>query len=394
MSVREASALEKAESTNEDLMQELSVPSAGLGDIVSDYVGAAGEKSIDLLSTTAVAAELTDYNEYYDSNGGILGKLIVCNVDTAVPVYDRIPGNERVERGDTQMAQIVGRMEKGDIATLIGESGFWYQIVADSFHGYVNADLFATGKDAEALNDATWMRIAVVNDEELMLNVEPDYNSELLGLLSDGLWFEVVEEGDEFSLIRVPDVGEGWVENAYVVFQTVRRVGISNEDSAYRAQKIAECVSAAEDFLEEQEEAAYWEEIQQKFAHIDPSIPDSDDVAALREAVANYAQQFVGWLPYVYGGNSLESGADCCGFTQAIYREFGYDIPRTTDGQMYGGMAVSLDDIRPGDIIYYGGHVALYIGGDTVVHEPVPGDVCSYQSMYMMPIYGVVRYIN
>lgn len=395
MSVREASALEKTADAKEAVIQDLAVPTAGVGNTVSDYVGAAGEKSVDLLSTTAVAAELTEYNEYYDSNGGVLGKLIVCNVDGSVNVYDRIPGNERVERGDTSMAQVVGRMERGDVATLVGVEGSWYQIVAESFHGYISSDMVAIGKEAEAMDNLTWLKIAVVTDDELMLTSEPDYTSELMGLLSSGMWFQVVETGEEFSRIFVPNVGEGWVENAYVEFRTIRRVGLSNEDSALRAQQVAACVSAADELTTYLEaEASYDSGYTQQFAHIDPSIPDTEDVAALREAVASYAQQFVGWLPYVYAGNSLEYGADCCGFTQAIYREFGYDIPRTTDEQMYSGVAVSLDDIRPGDIVYYGGHVALYIGNDTVVHEPVPGDVCSYQSLYMMPIYGVVRYIN
>lgn len=399
MSAREAVAKERnAAKLHDVLAQEASLPNAGIGRIVNNYVGATGESSVDLLSTTALGATYTEFNEYYDSKGASLGKLIVCNVEDSIAVYDRIPGNERIERGDTQMAQITGRMSKGDVATMVGVFGNWYQIVADEFSGFVNSSFFAVGKDAEALDASTWMRVAVVNDDELMLNVEPDYNSELLAFLTSGLWFEVLEEGEDFSRIYVPNVGEGWIESAYASFETVRRTGMSNQASADRAAKIAECVGAADDWAEAirlaEEEAEYYDDLAARRASIAPAAADSADVAALREAVAAYAQQFVGWLPYVSGGNSLDYGADCCGFTQAIYREFGYEIPRTTDGQMYGGTAVSLDDIRPGDIVYYGGHVALYIGGDTVVHEPVPGDVCSYQSMYMMPIYGVVRYID
>ncbi len=52
--------------------------------------------------------------------------------------------------------------------------------------------------------------------------------------------------------------------------------------------------------------------------------------------VVSYAEQFVG-NPYVYGGTSLTNGADCSGFTQSVYKAFGYSIPRTSYDQMYAG---------------------------------------------------------
>lgn len=83
--------------------------------------------------------------------------------------------------------------------------------------------------------------------------------------------------------------------------------------------------------------------------------------------IANYGLQFVG-NPYVAGGTSLTNGCDCSGFTQEVFSAFGIKIPRSSYAQSEGGVAVSYDQIQPGDIIYYGGHVAIYIGNDQIVH--------------------------
>lgn len=84
-------------------------------------------------------------------------------------------------------------------------------------------------------------------------------------------------------------------------------------------------------------------------------------------AIANYALQFVG-NPYVYGGTSLTNGADCSGFTQSVHKHFGISIPRRSSAQANGGKSVSLSAIQAGDIIYYGGHVGIYIGNGRIVH--------------------------
>lgn len=84
-------------------------------------------------------------------------------------------------------------------------------------------------------------------------------------------------------------------------------------------------------------------------------------------AIANYALQFVG-NPYVFGGTSLTNGADCSGFTMSVHKHFGISIPRSSVAQAAGGKPVSISNVQPGDIIYYGNHVGIYIGGGQIVH--------------------------
>lgn len=85
------------------------------------------------------------------------------------------------------------------------------------------------------------------------------------------------------------------------------------------------------------------------------------------QEIAKFACKFVG-CPYVAGGTSLTNGADCSGFVMSVYKEFGISLPRSSYAQSSAGKAVSYSEAQPGDIIYYGGHVGIYIGNGQIVH--------------------------
>ena len=108
---------------------------------------------------------------------------------------------------------------------------------------------------------------------------------------------------------------------------------------------------------------------------------EAEPVYPLGNQIADYAYSFVGWLPYVWGGESLEYGADCCGFTQAVYSDFGIDIPRTVEEQAYIGYSVSLEEALPGDLVIYYGHVAIYAGDGMIIHSPYPGTCVTYEEI-------------
>lgn len=94
---------------------------------------------------------------------------------------------------------------------------------------------------------------------------------------------------------------------------------------------------------------------------------DTPSYSGSGSSVVDFATQFVG-NPYVWGGTSLTGGADCSGFTQSVYANFGVSIPRTSYEQQNAGYEVPYSEAQPGDLICYGGHVAIYMGNGQIVH--------------------------
>lgn len=93
-------------------------------------------------------------------------------------------------------------------------------------------------------------------------------------------------------------------------------------------------------------------------------------------AIAAAALRFIG-SPYQWGGDS-PAGFDCSGFTRYIFARFDIPLPRTSYEQALVGEEVSLEDLRPGDLLFFStyasgpSHVGIATGvGDQFVHAGI-----------------------
>ncbi|MBD8926883.1 MAG: SH3 domain-containing protein [Agathobacter sp.] len=307
--------------------------------------------------------------------------------------------NVRAENNED--SEVLGKLYNNSAATVLETTDDgWYKISSGSVTGYVKSEYVVVGDDATV--KSAGRRVATVNTETLKVRTSADENSEVLGLVAGEDDLTVIDESADGWVGVSTEDGTGYVSSDYVSLDTEFTYAESKEEEAARlAKEEAERKAAAEAAAKEEakknaasesnksskasneskKSEAVEETADEESSSSDSSSEESYSApsGSNGQAVVDYACQFVG-NPYVYGGSSLTNGTDCSGFVMSVYAQFGISLPHSSSALRSVGYGVSVDDMQPGDIICYSGHVAIYCGGNTIVHASNPSTGIKYTS--------------
>lgn len=319
---------------------------------------------------------------------------------------------------------VVGNINKKGILYIISEEeDGWVYAESGKVRGFVKKEFLITGSSAERYiknkgedrletaeeligtmdNEAlTYKKLTVYDTVE-----RKKYAIALQNLkIFDGIPEENEEEKEENGYIQLEDEtespsvvgtleeggvcyvladsGEEWI---YVESGDVR--GFVNSDLLLRGHKAKIYIDEhGEEELEEAQELIPPEENKACYYTL-TSVKEASVSGLIRSAMISFAEQFIG-NPYVWGGTSLTNGADCSGFVQSIYSEFGYSLPRVAEDQAYVGMKIPVEDAAPGDLIFYRKNGEIY----HVVMSLGNGKTIEAQSSATGIVYGSVNYNN
>lgn len=342
----------------------------------------------------------------------------------------------------TVESEVVGKLYANSAATILetvyDEAGeLWYRIDSGSVKGgYVKAEYVEVGNEELIRQVST--RYAAVRTTTLFVRMEPGTDASILTMLPDGDDVVVLEEREDGWLKVSTEEGDGYVSEDYVELWTDYVEAESKEEEEARLAREEEArraaAEAAENARRAREEAARREQEEAERAREEARakqqksnssgtgvteqkkntssgtgvteqkkntssgssateqqkpVQEKQETKTETEnkkqnvsngqAVVNYAAQFVG-NPYVYGGSSLTNGADCSGFVMSVYAAFGISLPHSSSALRSVGYGVSVDQIQPGDIVCYSGHVGIYAGNNTLLHASSPSSGIKYTS--------------
>ena len=290
------------------------------------------------------------------------------------------------EKAET--AREVGVLEYYGLCYILedGADG-WYYVESGNVRGFVKADDVTTGEAADrivkvkGLDELPEARLTVARTENSAYTythttvqkvlADKDYalaaqplniyeqrkdSARVTGTLEkDGLCYLLADKEKDWIFVESGDV-RGFVKKSDLVTGSAaaQKVEAAGENNLSKADLQIE---------PEDNKSCYYTLT---------SVQKASQEAKTREAIVNFALQFVG-NPYVWGGTSLTNGCDCSGFVMSVYANFGYSLPRVADAQSVYGMQIPVSSAQPGDLIFYARngyvyHVSMYIGGGQVVH--------------------------
>ena len=333
---------EKTEKASDKLVNSSGIARSGVSQYLYDINRAslqtAKNKDVANTETAQVATQVATQNL------GDLSKIGIANLTSSDYVYIRTTADSN---GD-----YAGKLYKGSIATVTGETGDWYAVTSGSVTGYINKEYLTLGDEAAV--QSAMVRKATVNADALKVHTEPSLTSSVLTRVTNTTELTVVDESTPDWVKVHTEAGDGYVSLSYVSLATSFNYAVTKQ---------------------EEEKAA------------------AVATAQRGTNLVSFASQFVG-NRYVWGGTSLTKGADCSGFVMSVYAHYGVSLPHSSAAMRHCGRGVSTSEMQPGDIVCYRGHVGIYAGGGMIVNALNKKSGIVYTPVHFSKVVAVRRIFN
>lgn len=297
-------------------------------------------------------------------------------------------------------SEMLGKIYDQCAATILDtvekEDGTWYHIKSGSVTGYIKAEYFVTGFEAEKFAKENAHMYTRATAGGLRVRESAALDAEVVASLYEGETCTVLEDNGEFVKVRTKNDKEGYVYGEYVeiFIKCDEAISKAEEEAMIAEQKRLEEEArkkAEEEARRKAEEERKKREEEEKKNNankpqqqrpqnnttsttpVETPTVNVGDASAARQTIVNFALSKVG-MEYVWGGDGAhEGGYDCSGLVKAAYAQVGISLPRTSGEQGKRGARVSVSEAQPGDILWKNGHVGIYLGNDKYVHASTYG---------------------
>ncbi len=281
---------------------------------------------------------------------------------------------------------IVTKIARGDNVEILSRFGNWYKINAGGKTGFVFVDYVDFDEDIY-VEIGFGVVSASSASSTVNIRMEPSVEGERVTRLLSGTKVRILGYTDGWYYVRYAEY-VGYISADYLkVYGVVYGPSTANDPDALDPNITEDLPNSS------------------NYATIEETISPADVVQALeaspttseRTKIVEYAMTFIG-TRYVYGGASPSTGFDCSGFTQYVFKNFGYSLNRSSAAQIKNGTSISKDELRPGDLVFFSragyavGHVGIYVGDNSFIHAPSTGDYVKISSLD--EAYYLTRYVG
>lgn len=374
------SDIQKEKEKNEEQLKEINKQ-------ISDYKGAQADIGSEIEELDAELVDLlTDINlieEEISSKEEEIAQT-QADYDAALETKDAQYESMKIrikfmyEQGDVSYLQLL--LTSSDIGDALNKAEYIEKLY--EYDRNLLEEYQVTVETVAALQEQLEDEKSELQTSKYELQEEQAYAQELLA--------QKQEEYDNYDVMLAQAKQEAAAYTTKIKQETAQ-IKKLEEEARRKAEEEARRKAEEEAKRKAEQEAGSKSEETQKKPTTTPVVASYGSASG--QEIAKYACQWIG-NPYVAGGTSLTNGADCSGFVQSVYKAFGYSLPRTSYSQSQVGRSVPYSEAEPGDIIYYGGHVAIYIGNGQIVHAATARTGIVTQSATYRSIITVRRIVS